>query len=134
MVDEVLRAVWSYADLRIKQLAHKIIWHLRRVPPSGIDGDDPCIRSIWDELRQYMRKGPIEPLESLWDQALFPYCSAVADTLSEEERRILWFDTADYINSLDYDLPPSSDADDTAFEILRRVKAIALDEELLRDL
>ena len=133
MVDEVLRAVWSYSDLRIKQLANKIVWHLRRVPPTGIDGDDPCIRSIWDELRQYMQKGPMEPLESLWDQALFPYCSAVAETLSEEERRILWFDTADYINSLDYDPPPSRDADDTALELLRRVKAIALDEQLIRD-
>ncbi len=60
-----------------------------------------------------------------------PNCSAVADTQSEEERRILWFDTADYIGSSVYDAPPSSDADDTALELLRRVKAIALDDELL---
>ena len=62
-----------------------------------------------------------------------PNCSAVADTLSEEEQRILWFVTADYIDSSDYDRPPSSDADDTALESLRRVKVIALDERLIRD-
>lgn len=127
MVDEIYRAIRSYVDSRMTRLAGKVVWRLRRLPPSWIDGDDASLRSVWDELRIYMEKGPIEPLESFWDETLFGYCWGIANALGEDERRILSFTTDAYFDSGDDDPVLTSDVNSTAFQILRKVKQMALD-------
>ena len=86
----VLRASGRFAAARIDDLAGKTPWHLRRYPATGIlEGEAPRPKTLWVEFCWYWENGPIDLLDSAFDQTLDSFIAGPIAKLSAAEAAVL---------------------------------------------
>lgn len=80
-LEAIHKAVLTYGQVEFEALARRVIYHLQRMPASGIFGDDFRYRSIWDEWCHEVQEGPHEALEYAWDATTSPFLVAALEEL-----------------------------------------------------
>jgi hypothetical protein len=91
-------AVIQFGAFRLSALARTTIWHLRRIPASGIWGDDYAFRTLWDEFCHEVQEGPFDmpatdlspwSLSSAFEMTIRPFVDELLEKLSRAEAVLL---------------------------------------------
>ncbi|WBY17301.1 hypothetical protein PF049_03855 [Erythrobacteraceae bacterium WH01K] len=85
-------------DTRIQALARKVIHAMKRMPATGIFGDDYPFKSVWDEYCREVQEGPNPMLEAAFDQTVDPMIAWQVDQLDHSERHLLEIALAEAVN------------------------------------
>ena len=83
------QAVRAFARSQFDACARKIVYRLRRIPTSGIYGDDLRHRTLWDEFCYERQQGPTDALQNAWQQAIEPHLESVIEALPTETAVLL---------------------------------------------
>lgn len=83
------KAVRGFAQSELGAYANKIAYRMKRFPASGIYGDDPKHRTLWDEYCYEQHHGPTEALASAWDRALKPYLDEILEAIAADTAVLL---------------------------------------------
>lgn len=90
------RAIIRFALKELDSVGRRVVYRLRRIPASGIYGDDIGLRSLWDEFCFEQRNGPTDQLELDWNRTLWPYLCDAVDRLPNHTARLLSWHLASF--------------------------------------
>ena len=90
-------AILQFGAVRFAALMRTTIWHLRRIPASGIWGDDYAYRTLWDEVCHEVQEGPFDmpaadflpSLSTAFDMTIRPFVEMLLEKLPREEAVLL---------------------------------------------
>ncbi|WP_296699110.1 hypothetical protein [Thiocapsa sp. UBA6158] len=95
-------AALQFAALRFGQLTSRLIWRLRRIPATGIVGDDYTCRTLWDEICVEVQDGPFDDglfgdadetglpdVPTAFDRTIAPFLRAAIEALPQKEAVLL---------------------------------------------
>lgn len=97
-------AIFRFALEELASAGRRVAHRLRRMPASGIYGDDHRHRTLWDEFCFEQENGPTFQLEWAWVETLHPILVEVVERLPEHTARLLSW----HLASLDDNDPDDS--------------------------
>ncbi|MBS7537329.1 hypothetical protein [Ancylobacter lacus] len=102
ILEATRHAALQFAALRFGQLTSRLIWRLRRIPATGIFGDDYTCRTLWDEICVEVQDGPFDDglfgdpdetelpgVSSASDSTIAPFLRTSIDALPPQEAVLL---------------------------------------------
>lgn len=102
ILEATRHAALQFAALRFGQLTSRLIWRLRRIPATGIFGDDYTCRTLWDEICVEVQDGPFDDglfgdederglpnVSSAFDSTIAPFLRAAVEALPRQEAVLL---------------------------------------------
>lgn len=95
------QAIAAFVRHELRAAARKLARHMRRIPPTGIYGDDQRARHLWDEFRFEVANGPTTLLEWDWELAVQPWINHIVDHIPEHSAKLISW----YLASFEEDVP-----------------------------
>ncbi|MFG1238169.1 hypothetical protein V5F63_13320 [Xanthobacter autotrophicus DSM 597] len=102
ILEATRHAALQFAALRFGQLTSRLIWRLRRIPATGIVGDDYTCRTLWDEICVEVQDGPFDDglfgdadetglpdVPTAFDRTIAPILRAAIEALPQKEAVLL---------------------------------------------
>lgn len=86
---ETHQAVIKYSSVELAGMTRRVIFALQRMPATGIYGDEPTFKSVWDEYCYEVQYGPSEDLEWAWDETISTFVMDQIDRLPAHVRLLI---------------------------------------------
>lgn len=99
-----LEELSSRAIVIRKQIVRSAISELKAMEPSGLAGDDACLKSVWEEICAQVQ-GEESPEWDVYIQTIETIIAAAAEVIQPEEKCALWLYTDAGDRWLDDNLP-----------------------------